>query len=173
MSPFPYNDTVAHEYFPRDEKYANERKMNWGSFEEKNYQATISPDDLPNDIQDVPDSILKEVIACKHVGDCAHGCTKAFRIVEDELTFYRRRKIPLPRKCPNCRYYRRLAYRNPSELRDTTCMCMGNKLSNDIYQNTVNHIHGEEPCGKEIKTTIEEKSDLLIYCDECYKKEIY
>lgn len=172
-SPFPYNDTVSHEYFPLTKKEVENMEMKWGDLEEKNYKATLSGKDLPDNIEDVTDSILKETIACEDGGSCEHGCTKAFRIVEGELSFYRRRKIPLPTKCPNCRYYRRLAYRNPTRLRDITCMCMGDKLSKGVYKNTVLHQHGAEPCGKKIDTSIDEKADEIIYCDECYKKEIY
>lgn len=172
-SPFPYNDTVAQEYFPETEKSAKEKNLKWGDFGEKNYKATISSDALPESIEEVSDSILQEVISCGHNGKCAHGCTKAFRIVEGELSFYRRRKIPLPRQCPNCRYYRRLAYRNPTLLRDTICMCMGENLGNDVYENTALHQHGPLPCGKDISTTIDSNSDFIIYCDECYKKEVY
>ena len=173
ISPFPYNDTVAHEYFPFTEKEAIEKRMKWGDVSEKNYKVTISWEDLPNNIDDVTDSILNEVISCKHDGLCAHGCTKAFRIVADELAFYRRRKISLPRQCPNCRHYRRLAYRNPTKLRDTVCMCAGDEPSNGKYKNTIAHTHGGEPCGKDIETTIPTDSGLLVYCDECYKKEVY
>lgn len=173
MSPFPYNDTVAHEYFPKNENWANEKGMKWGSLEEKNYTITKTFDILPDDIKEIDDSILQEVISCKHNGDCAHGCTKAFRIVADELAFYRRRNLPIPRECPNCRYYRRLAYRNPTTLRETVCMCAGEELSNDIYKNTVVHEHGTSLCGKTLNTTIPDSNGLLIYCEECYKKEVF
>ncbi|KKP60645.1 MAG: hypothetical protein UR85_C0002G0026 [Candidatus Nomurabacteria bacterium GW2011_GWF2_35_66] len=173
ISPFPYNDTVAHEYFPQNEQYAKERGMKWGNFEEKNYKVTMPANSLPNDIKDVPDSITGEVISCEHNGDCEHGCTKAFKIIPDELSFYRRRNLPLPKQCPNCRHYRRLAYRNSTQLRDVKCMCEGNNLSNGIYQNTVTHEHGDSSCGKNIKTTIDKDSDYVIYCEECYKKEVY
>ena len=173
ISPFPYNDTVAQEYFPHDEAWAKEKGMRWGNLEEKNYTPTMSANDLPNDIAGVTDDILKEVIACTDNATCAHGCTKAFRIVADELAFYRRRNLPLPRKCPNCRYYRRLAYRNPSVLRDTVCMCGGETLSNGVYQNTIGHEHGASACGKNISTTIPEDAGLIVYCEECYKKEVF
>jgi hypothetical protein len=52
-------------------------------------------------------------------------------------------------------------------------MCDGGKLINDIYKNTAIHQHGSGPCDKKISTTIDENSDYIIYCDECYKKEIY
>jgi len=173
MSPFPYNDTVAQEFFPLNENTAKEQGLLWGELSDKNYNPTILSDALPDNINEVSDSILTEVISCEDGGECAHGCTRAFRIVAGELAFYKRRGIPLPRKCPNCRYYRRLDYRNPTVLRDITCMCTGDVLSNGIYKNTVAHEHGEESCGKNITTTIKEDRNFIIYCDSCYKKEVY
>ena len=173
MSPFPYNDTVAQDYFPLDEAGAKERGLKWGETEDKNYKPTMSSSALPNAITDVADSILQEIISCEDDGKCAHGCTKAYRIVTDELAYYRRKNLPLPRKCPSCRYYRRLAYRNPTELRDTVCMCAGENLSNAMYQNTVSHEHGSSPCGKKISTIIRKDSGLIIYCEDCYKKEVF
>jgi len=172
-SPFPYNDTVAHEYYPMTEKEAKEKDLKWGELEEKNYKATKSANDLPDSISDVSDPILSEIISCEDEGKCTHGCTKAFKIVEGELSFYRRRKIPLPRKCPNCRYYRRLTYRNPTVLRETLCMCAGEGLSGGVYKNTVIHAHGSFPCGRKVETTIKVDSGLIVYCDECYKKEVF
>ncbi len=173
ISPFPYNDTVSNEFYPQNEDWAKQRGMKWGSFEEKNYTVTISSHDLPESIEETTDSILKEVISCEHNGDCLHGCTKAFKITMDELSFYRRKKIPIPRECPNCRYYRRLAYRNFTKLQEVKCMCEGKDQSKIIYQNTVEHEHGPSPCGKKIMTTINSDSGQIIYCEECYKKEIY
>lgn len=170
-SPFPYNDTVSHEYFPKDEKWAKEKGMEWGSFEEKNYTVTISSDDLPDDIKEVTDSVLQEVISCKHNGDCLHGCTKAFKITTDELSFYRRRGLPLPRECPNCRYYRRLSCRNFTSLKETVCMCDGE--NKNIFKNTVLHQHGAGLCNKKIETTIDPNGGEIIYCEDCYKKEVY
>ncbi len=172
ISPFPYNDTVAHEYFPKNKDWAENIGMKWGDLADKNYTVTLIHNDLPNSINDVTDEILKETISCSDEGSCEHGCTKAFRIVADELAYYRRRGIPLPRKCPNCRYYRRLAYRNPTKLRDIVCMCNGASSVNGLYQNTIAHSH-DNACDKRIQTTIRSEDNAIIYCDECYKKEVF
>ena len=172
-SPFPYNDTVAQEYFPLNENTCKDYDLKWGEMEEKKYQPTISHNDLPDSIESVDDSILKEIISCEHDGICEHGCTKAFRIVAGELAYYRRKGIPLPRKCPNCRYYRRSEYRNPTVLRDLVCMCKGDQMANGVYQNTVSHNHDADACGKNIKIKIKANRDFIIYCDECYKKEVF
>ena len=172
-SPFPFNDTVAQDFFPIDEDTARGKGLKWEELEDKNYKPTITASALPDAISDVADSILTEIISCEDAGNCSHGCTKAYRIVADELTYYKRKNLPLPRKCPNCRYYRRLAYRNPTKLRETTCMCSGDQLSNGVYTNTITHEHGSSACNKNIQTTIPQDSGLLIYCEECYKKEVF
>lgn len=101
------------------------------------------------------------------------NCQKDFTIESDDFGFYEKIKVPPPTWCPDCRYYRRLAYRNPTVLRETECMCMGEDLINGVYQNTAPHEHGASPCGENIETTIKEDSGLIIYCDKCYKKEVY
>ncbi|MDQ3075587.1 MAG: hypothetical protein M3Q34_00460 [bacterium] len=174
MSPFPYNDTVAQEYWPKTKESAKKENIAWGDLEDKNYQITLSSESLPNYIGDVTDAILQEVISCEDNGECTHGCTKAFKVVADELAFYRRRNLPLPRKCPNCRYYRRMEYRNPTVLKQISCMCVGEEsLVNDVYKNTVIHEHGTTPCSKVVDTTIETDKGYLVYCEDCYKKEVF
>ena len=45
--------------------------------------------DLPDNINDVTDSILDEVVECEHNGkDCNQQCTTAFRILPNELALY-------------------------------------------------------------------------------------
>jgi len=173
ISPFPYNDTVAQEYYPYTKEIAESKGLSWGEMSDKNYTPTISSDNLPDSIGEVTDSILKEIIACEDAGNCEHGCTKAYRITADELAYYRRKKIPLPHKCPNCRYYRRLAYRNPTKLRQETCMCAGKNSTNGIYKNNTEHEHGADSCMVAFETTYPDGKGTIIYCENCYKKEVF
>ncbi len=172
-SPFPYNDTVAQEYFPKTKKEATGAGFDWVDPAEKSYVPTLQIDGIPEHIADVTDSILKETVTCEHAGSCTHGCTKAFRVIKDELEFYRRMKIPVPRQCPNCRYYRRLAYRNPTKLRNETCMCDGLHSTNGVYKNNNEHEHGASTCGLVFETTYQKGKGTIIYCDACYKKEVF
>ncbi|MBP6931487.1 MAG: hypothetical protein KBD48_02715 [Candidatus Pacebacteria bacterium] len=172
-SPFAYNNTVAHEFFPMAKETALEAGFGWKDLEDKNYVANVDSVDLPGDISNVGDDILNQIISCSHKGGCGHGCTKAFKIVADELSFYRNKKIPVPHECPNCRHYRRLETRNPTMLRDTKCMCEGDGVCNDVYKNTIPHEHGAGPCGKKLQTSIREDSNFIVYCDSCYKKEVF
>ncbi|MDD5146629.1 MAG: hypothetical protein PHN39_02725, partial [Candidatus Pacebacteria bacterium] len=110
LSPFCYNETIAQEYFPLTKEQAQEQGYSWKDPEPRDYQITMKTVDIPDNIKDVNDSILNEVIECAHAtclpagrGDCNEQCTTAFRIIPQELQFYRKMNLPLPRLCPNCR----------------------------------------------------------------------
>jgi hypothetical protein len=60
--------------------------------------------DLQDTIEEVQDDILQYAIACEVTG-------KLFRIQPQELVFYRKNHIPLPRKHPDQRHLERLALR--------------------------------------------------------------
>jgi hypothetical protein len=107
------------------------------------------------------------------VNSCNEQCTTAFKIIPRELDFYRRMNLPLPRLCPNCRHYQRLKQRNPLKLWERQCQCNGNKSSNGIYQNTIIHSHGENPCPVEFQTSYAPERLEIVYCEKCYQQEVY
>jgi len=173
MSPFAYNETIAQEYFPLSKSDAESQKHNWKDFGAKNYQPTVFPENLPDHINDVEDSITEEIIACKHQGACHHQCTTAFKVTPSELSFYRRMNLPLPRLCPNCRHYERLAQRNPLKLWKRTCQCNGEKSQNKAYKNTnIHRNHGNSSCSNEFETSYSPKRQEIVYCEECYNREV-
>jgi len=130
LSPFGYNETVAHEYFPSSiiEKNDNNDVISYHGlprfarnddglelsqlwYKRSEYEApkpvsdkVIEGKDLPDSIAEVEDSILQFVISCELTG-------KLFRIQPQELIFYRKHHIPLPRKHPDQRHLERLALR--------------------------------------------------------------
>lgn len=154
LSPFAYNESIAQEYFPTDKGEAEKSGYLWRDAEEREYKVTVHAKDLPLSIQDVDDSITKENIGCMHDGTCGEGCTKAFRILESELQFYKRMNVPLPRLCPNCRHYRRKEYRNP--------------LNTKLWKRKCMH----EGCENEFETPYSPERSEKVYCEECYQKEI-
>lgn len=172
LSPFAYNETIAQEYFPLTREEAERQGYKWREAEEKNYQITKEFKDLPNHIGDVDDSILKETIACAHNQECNEQCTKAFKIIPEELAFYRRMNLPLPRLCPNCRHYERLKQRNPLKLWHRKCMCGGKTSENGVYENTVSHSHGEGKCPNEFETSYSPERHEIVYCESCYQSEV-
>lgn len=153
LSPFAYNETVAQEYFPLTKEQALEQGYKWKDKEERNYQIDIKNEDIPDNISDITDDITTKVIECAHKGDCNQQCTEAYKIIPEELSFYRRMNLPIPRLCPNCRHGERILQRNPMKLWHRACM--------------------KEGCSNEFETSYAPDRPEIIYCESCYQKEIY
>jgi len=151
-----YNTTLAYEYFPLTEKETIARGLMWEDMKDKEHKPTTSWKNLPEKISDVKDDIIKETILCKAYdvqGSEAtkeHSCTKAFKITKDELSFYKRMNIPLPQECPNTRHFKRFSKRNPLKLFLRNCA----------------------KCCKEIETSYAPDRPEIVYCEQCYQKEV-
>jgi len=172
LSPFAYNETIAQEYFPLTKEQAVAQGYRWKDPELRQYEITIKPEDLPDHIKDVKDDILNQVIGCAHEQKCNEQCTTAFKIIPEELAFYRRMNLPLPRLCPNCRHYQRLKQRNPLKLWHRRCQCAGQKSENGVYQNTISHQHGTNNCPNEFETSYAPDRKEIVYCEQCYQAEV-
>lgn len=153
ISPFAYNETIANDYFPLSKNEAEDKGFLWREISERDYHITKSAIDIPDNIDNIPDEITKEVIGCLHQGKCNHGCATAFRILSDELNLYRKLGIALPRLCFNCRHRERLAEQNPLKLWHRKCM--------------------KEGCQNEFETSYAPDRPEIIYCEECYQQEVY
>jgi hypothetical protein len=160
LSPFTYNETIAQEYFPLSEGQAQAQGYEWKYGDTKNYKIDLTSEDLPDHIKDADESIAGKVIECGHKGECNEQCTQAFKIIKEELQFYQRLNLPLPRFCPNCRHYNRLKQRNPFKLWHRQCMC-----------NKFNHDHAGK-CTNEFETSYAPERPEIIYCESCYNLEV-
>jgi len=172
LSPFAYNETTAVEIFPLTKERTLAKGYKWQESKERDYKVSLTHSNLPNHIKDVDESILKETIGCAHEGKCNEQCTKAFKIIEPELQFYRKMNLPLPRLCPNCRHYERLKQRNPLKLWHRQCTCAGQKSENSVYQNTAQHFHGDNHCPNEFETSYAPERPEIVYCEQCYQAEV-
>lgn len=161
LSPFCYNETVAQEYFTLTKENAKKQGYKWKASEERNYTIDIKTENIPDDIKNVKEDIIGKVIECEHKGECNEQCTEAFKIIPAELQFYQRMNLPIPRLCPNCRHYQRLAQRNPLRLWHRNCMC-----------NLKNHDH-QGKCPNEFETSYAPDRTEIVYCERCYQKEVY
>ena len=161
ISPYSYNETTAQEFFPLVKEEAESQGYLWKEPKEKNYKITIRPEDLPDSISEIKDSIVGEVIGCEHNGECKEQCTTAFKIIEPELRFYKSQKLPVPHLCPNCRHYQRVLNRNPNKFWHRTCMCENSK-----------HGHADK-CPNKFETSYAPERPEIIYCEGCYQKEVY
>ena len=161
ISSFSYNETIAFEENPLSKDEVISLGYKWKEIESKSYISSIKVNVLPDNIKDVTDDICKEVIECLNKGKMETQCTSAYRILPDELSFYRQMNLPIPRYCPNCRYYDRLKWTNRFKFYRRECMC-----------NSLNHDH-KGRCLNEFETMYSPERTEAIYCKECYQKEIY
>lgn len=177
LSSFGYNESTAQEFFPLDEKEAGRRGYSWRPLEEKGYQPTKKWNELPETIGAVDNSITKEIILCEAWDNderaaADHHCTKAFRILPQELAFYKKMNIPLPTLCPNSRHYERTKIRNPLRLWSAQCACAGAASKGQVYANTAKHFHGAEQCPNEFETSYARDRAEIVYCEQCYQSEV-
>ncbi len=166
LSPFGYNETIAQEYFPKEKEKALGEGFNWYDKQDNVYKTTLKASDIVDSINDIDESVLKEVIECTETG-------KAFRIVPMEFEFYKRLKIPIPRIEPKTRHYKRINSRNGLLLRNAICDCAGDFSKNGIYKNSSTHEHKEGFCDVEFMTTHPDDEKNILYCEKCYNKEVY
>lgn len=141
LSPFPYNLTHAHEYYPLTKADAIKRGYSWRNEEEKEYQPSSYR--IPETIAEVNDDILAEVLACDTTG-------KNYKIQKPELGLYRKMNIPIPRLCPDERHFRRLKMRNSRELFKRTCSASGKEIFSTIPPSSPIHVYSEEEFLKQL-----------------------
>ncbi|MFA6533765.1 MAG: hypothetical protein WCT37_01185 [Patescibacteria group bacterium] len=139
---FGYNESPAAFYHPMTKEEVLARGWQWREVDKKEFQ----PSDfiLPNDIRETTDEVTKKIITCVE-------CGRNYKIIKEELAFYRRMFLPAPDRCFYCRHGERLKLRNPFRLRRAVCA----------------------KCGGEMDTAFPVETKKRIYCEECYRKEIY
>jgi len=147
ISPVCYNETQGNHYMPLTKEEVLARGWNWedkipGTFGKE----TIQPENIKDSIKDIDDSITKEILKCV-------TCTKNYNIIPDELTFYKREDIPIPKNCPECRYKKRFTLRLPRRLWHRACM--------------------KEGCNNEFETSYAPERPEIVYCEKCYQQEVY
>ncbi len=146
ISPFAYNETVAQEYFPLTKQEIEKRGWKWREEKDEmpNVAKVIPAERLPDSIDDIPDDILNWAITCE-------ATKRPFRIIRQELEFYRKMRLPVPRLHPDERHRRRMALRNPRKLWDRPCM----------------------KCGREMQTIYAPDRPEIVYCEACYLAAVY
>jgi hypothetical protein len=146
LSPFSYNESIVNEYIPLTKTQAIEAGFRWkDNIPSTTGQGTMTFDSLPSDPQDYTDALMKEIFTCE-------VCDKNYRLISDEISFYKRMNISIPRQCFNCRHMRR----------------MKRRLSRNLFDGTCAH------CGQAIKTAYnkEQQLEYKLYCEKCYQQEV-
>jgi len=138
-----YNESIGQDNLPLAKEESLSMGFGWQDdiFETRGKE-TLRPDEIPDHIKQVPDSITNEVLACIE-------CEKNYKIAPTELSFYVRMNLPIPRKCFNCRHTARIEKRGPFKFFDRTCA----------------------RCGKHIRTSYAPDRPEIVYCETCYQLE--
>lgn len=145
-SPFGYNETIADDEYRLTREEVTHRGWRWTktSGDTPETDAPTSSEALPDSINDTNDDILQRTLRC-------HVTGKPYKLTHQELTFYRRMSLPIPRLHPRVRYEHRISQRNPRRLWEGNC----------------------HQCHKPILTTYAPSRPDILYCEECYLKEVY
>jgi len=145
LAPFAYNETVAQENFPLTKEEALAQGFRWeDDIQKTEGKETIKPEEIPDHIKDVKDSITNEILRCI-------DCNRNYKITAQELLFYRKMILPIPRKCFYCRHKDRVVRRGPYKFWKRNC----------------------DKCQKEIMTNYGPDRPEIVYCESCYQKEVY
>ena len=138
MSPFAYNETAAADYFPLDKEGVKKSGFMFKEVDAKEYASQSH--EFEDDSLETEEAVCDEVLACT-------DCGKNYKILPRELKYYKKMKIPLPRKGPDCRYKDRLALRNSRDMQKKNC----------------------DKCKKEMMAGHYKNAGVKIYCEECYR----
>lgn len=142
---FAYNETLACEQMPLSKEEVRAFGWQWHDDDEEIGKQYLGPStDLPDRIDDVSDDITTKILTCTVTG-------KQYKIIPQELKFYREMNIPIPRKCPDERHKERLTLRNPRKLWNRECA----------------------KCQKPIATTYAPDRPEIVYCERCYLETVY
>ncbi len=149
LSTFAYNETAAIDFYPLTKEEAINLGFKWKDKEKNNYNTTLQSKDLADSISEVDDSILNEIIAC--ADEDKEYSPGAFRITANELAFYQRMNLPLPKYSFNARHVRRLNKRPPLKLIERVC----------------------GKCNILVQTVYTKDFAPIVYCEKCYQAEVY
>jgi hypothetical protein len=141
FSLFGYNESAAADYFPLKKSVALEKGYSWNNYETEPSIAEAYR--VPASIQEVGDDVLQQAIVSEESG-------KPFRVLRQELEFYRRFNISLPHLTPFERHRKRLQKLPLPKLYQRRC----------------------QQCGKDITTTYAPERPEIVYCEKCYQTEV-
>ncbi len=144
LSPFGYNETIGNDNMKLTKERAIELGFTWQEDIQKTVgKETMLPEAIPDNIADVLDTITDEILKCI-------DCSRNYKITEQELFFYKKMKLPIPRKCFFCRHHDRIEKRGPYKFWKRNCAL----------------------CNKDIETNFSPDRPEIVYCEECYRREV-
>jgi len=141
LSFFGYNESLAQEFFPLKKDEALSQGYFWKEKDSKEYRPSTYT--VPDSVDEIDEKIIGNILACEN-------CGKNYKIIAQELNFYKKNDIPVPVKCPDCRHTKRIKLRSLKKLWDRKC-----------YK-----------CAANIKTGHGSNEPGVVYCEKCYLESV-
>ena len=149
LSPFPYNISLMASYKGYDDAEVARKLGYWvEDIKEEASEVTgeiVNSDQVPEDVADANDDILNKIIFDK-------TSNKKFRYTKAELDFHRKHKIALPTKHFTVRL---------KEKRDKF-----GSIVLEFFERIC------PKCGKKFQAVYKPEDPRIVYCEQCYLKEI-
>jgi hypothetical protein len=143
LSPFGYNESKGMDFSILSKEQALQRGYKWKEEEQKVEGQPLSAE-LPDDISSVSEDICQKVLTCQ-------VSKKPYKIISQELCFYKMMNLPLPRVSPHERNKERGKLRKTIYLWKRNCM----------------------KCNTMVETNYDPKTEESILCEQCYQAEVY
>lgn len=146
LAPYGYNECLVHEIFPLSREEALAKGFLWTDYKSPPVTAmkSIPAERLPDSLDQIPDDVLNWAIVCEK-------SKKPFKLVPQELSFYRKLGLAIPHFYPDERHRIRYQSRNPQKLFSRFCA----------------------QCRNPIKSSYAPERPEIVYCEECYLKTVY
>lgn len=143
-SPFAYSESSSLRYAPLTKEQVLSRGWQWADLPDLHQDEAGTAEELPDSVDDITDDICKKVLLCESSG-------RKYKILPQELKYYRTWNLPLPRHHADVRMERRRMMINPYRLWKRPC----------------------KKCGAEMETSFSPERPETVYCEKCYLAEVY
>lgn len=151
LSPFGYNETLAQEHFPMEQKQAESLWFQWMT---ENYDPKITDQSKIVIVSDYSDSEWNEFSQTQDPLWKIFMCeisNRPFLLQKSEIAYYKTNNLPLPRKHPQVRHDLRVSQRPIRWL----------------------HLRDCALCNQDTISIYTEKDPTTVYCESCYKKYMH
>jgi hypothetical protein len=144
LAPFAYNETIAQDNISLTKEEVLARGFRWeDDIQITKGKETLLPENIPDHIKEVSDSITHEILKCV-------DCSRNYKITDQEMLFYKKMILPIPRKCFYCRHQARIVRRGSFKFFIRAC----------------------SHCGIDTHTNLTEEIAPTMYCEKCYQSEV-
>jgi len=143
LSPFGYNETNADEFAPLTKEQALQSGYAWRDEDPQTIYSGPQVQ-IPDHIKDVADELTSQILTCQETG-------KLYKIIPQELDFYRKMGVPVPRNSVDQRHKNRFHLQKPHVLYQRSC----------------------SQCGVGLKSVYSPSDPDVILCESCYLKTVY